>query len=138
EVSSRVAIPQADKKKYYEEHKAEFVRQEQIFMRQILISTEGKTPDQLAAAEKKAKDLVVRARKGDKFGDMARDNSDDPETAKNYGELPQYKKGDLRKEIEVIVFKQKKGYVTDPIKVPAGCLILKVDERYEPGQASFA
>ena len=31
----------------------------------------------MAAAEKKAKDLVARARKGEKFSDLARDNSDD-------------------------------------------------------------
>jgi parvulin-like peptidyl-prolyl isomerase len=137
EISSRIAIPETDKKKYYEEHKSEFVRQEMVFLRQILISTEGKNPEQVAAAEKKAKDLVGRARKGEKFGDLARDNSDDPETAKNFGELPPFKRGDLRKEIEEVVFKQKKGYVTDPIKVPNGFLILRVEERYEAGQASY-
>ena len=49
------------------------------------------------------------------------------------------KKGLLLKQIEDIVFKEKKGYVTDPIKIekPACFLILKVDERYEAGQASF-
>lgn len=137
EVSSRIAIPEGEKRKYYEDHKSEFVRQEQVFLRQILISTEGKTPDQAAAAEKKAKDLVARARKGEKFAELARDNSDDPETAKNYGELPPFKKGDLRKEIEDIVFKQRKGYVTDPIRVPNGFLILRVEERHEAGQAPY-
>lgn len=137
EVSSRIAIPQPEKKKYYDEHKSEFVRQEQVFLRQILISTEGKTPEQVAAAEKKAKDLVERARKGDKFGDLARDNSDDVETAKNYGELPPFKRGQLRKEIEDIVFKQKKGFVTEPIRVPTGFLILKVEDRFEAGQAPY-
>ena len=68
---------------------------------------------------------MARARKGEKFGDLARDNSDDPETAKNGGELPPYKRGQLRKEIEDIVFTQKKGYVTDPIRVPNGFLILQ-------------
>lgn len=137
EVSSRIAIPQPEKKKYYDEHKSEFVRQEQVFLRQILISTEGKTPEQMAAAEKKAKDLVERARKGDKFGDLARDNSDDVETARNYGELPPFKRGQLRKEIEDIVFRQKKGFVTDPIRVPTGFLILKVEDRFEAGQAPY-
>ena len=137
EISSRISVPEAEKRKYYDEHKGEFVRQEMVFLRQILISTEGKTPEQVAAAEKKSKDLVARARKGEKFGDLARDNSDDPETSKNFGELPPFKRGDLRKEIEDVVFKQKKGYVTDPIKVPNGFLILRVEDRYEAGQASY-
>jgi len=137
EISSRISVPEPEKRKYYDEHKTEFVRQEMVFLRQILISTEGKTPEQVAAAEKKSKDLVARARKGEKFGDLARDNSDDTETAKNLGELPPFKRGDLRKEIEDIVFKQKKGYVTDPIKVPNGFLILRIEDRYEAGQASY-
>jgi peptidyl-prolyl cis-trans isomerase SurA len=136
EVGSRMNVKDADKRKYYEEHKQEFVRQEQVFLREILISTEGKNSQQVAAAEKKAKDLIARARKGEKFGELARDNSD-ALTAKNYGELGAFKRGELNKDIEEIVFKQKKGYVTDIVRVPNGFLILKVEERYEPGLASY-
>jgi parvulin-like peptidyl-prolyl isomerase len=139
EIGQRINIPESDARKYYEEHKKDFVREEQVFLSQILISTEGKTPEQAAAAQKKAADLVQRARKGEKFSDLAKANSDDPETAKNGGELPPYKRSEglLRKEIADVVFAQKKGYVTDPIKVPQGLLILRVDDHYEAGQASF-
>ncbi len=139
EIGQRINIPESDARKYYEEHKKDFVREEQVFLSQILISTEGKTPDQVAAAQKKAAELVQRARKGEKFSDLAKANSDDPDTAKNGGELPPYKRSEglLRKEIADIVFAQKKGYVTDPIKVPQGLLILRVDDHYEAGQASF-
>ena len=137
EISSRINIPEADKRKYYEEHKKDFTRQEQVFLQQILISTEGKTPEQVAAAEKKAKDLVVRARKGEKFGDLALTNSDDLETARNGGELPAFKRGQLIKQIEDVVFAQNKGFVSDPIRVPAGFLIVKVEERYAAGLASY-
>lgn len=135
EVMSRINIPHSEIEKYYEEHKSEFVRQEQVFLRQILISTEGKTPDQVAQAEKRAKDLVARARKGEKFGELAKQYSDDESTKDNFGELPPYTKGQLRKDLEDIVFKENKGYVTDPIKQANGFLILKIEERYEAGQA---
>jgi peptidyl-prolyl cis-trans isomerase SurA len=137
EVTYRVSIPEADLRKYYDEHKAEFVRKAQVFLSQIVISTEGKSPEQAAAAEKKAKDIVARARKGEKFTDLVRDNSDDPETARNGGELPPREPGMSLPEIDAIVFKEKKGYVTDPIKIPTGFVILKINERYEAGQASF-
>jgi len=137
EVGSRVNIPEADLHKYYDEHKSDFVRKEQVFLSQILISTEGKSAEQAAAAEKKAKDIVTRARKGDKFSDLVRDNSDDAETAKNGGSLPPMQPDQLQPQISEIVFKQPKGYVTDPIKVPAGFVILRIDERYEAGQATF-
>jgi parvulin-like peptidyl-prolyl isomerase len=139
EIGSRINIPEADLRKYYDDHQGDFVREEQVFLSQIIISTEGKTPDQVAAAQKKAADLVARARKGEKFTDLAKTNSDDVSTAKEGGEMPPFKRSDhlLRKEIEDIVFAQKKGYVTDPIKVPQGLLILRVDDHFEPGQASF-
>src|ERR1017187_6886217 len=50
EVASRVAIPEGDLQKFYDEHKADFVREAQVFLSQILISTDGKTAEQAAAA----------------------------------------------------------------------------------------
>ncbi|MGP8245877.1 MAG: peptidylprolyl isomerase [Bryobacteraceae bacterium] len=137
EIGMHVTIPEADLRKYYDEHKSEFVRKEQVYLSQILISTEGKTPEQVAAAEKKAKDLVARARKGEKFSELVQANSDDPETARNGGQLPPYGRGVMPKEMEDVVFKEKKGYVTDPFKRPQGFVILKIEERYEAGQATF-
>ena len=142
EVMSKHNVPEADLQKYYEAHKAQYVRDEEVFLSQILISTEGKSPEQVAVAQQRANDLVARARKGEKFGDLARDNSDDPETAQNGGYLgTPMKRGDLRPELAAIVFSDKavKGYVTDPIKLtsPAGFLIIKVEEHYAAGQASF-
>jgi peptidyl-prolyl cis-trans isomerase SurA len=132
EVGSKISIPRTEVQKYYEEHKNEFVREEQVFLREIFISTEGKDAAGVAAAEKKAKELVERARKKENFGNLARDNSD-AATAPNYGELGAFKRGDLRKEIEDLVFKQDRGYVTDPLRQPNGFLILKLEERYAAG-----
>jgi parvulin-like peptidyl-prolyl isomerase len=140
EVSSKISVPEADLQKYYDDHKTEFMRKEEVFLSQILISTEGKSAEQIATAETRAKDLVARARKGEKFTDLARDNSDDPETAENGGYLgAPSQKGTLRPELEAILFSDKavRGYVTDPIKLPNAFLILKVEEHYQAGQASF-
>jgi peptidyl-prolyl cis-trans isomerase SurA len=137
EVGRRMAVPDPEMHKYYDEHKTEFVREEQVFLSQILISTEGKTAEQTAAAEKKAKDLVARAKKGEKFSDLARDNSDETETAKNGGYVGAMKKGLMDKPIEDVVFKGKKGDITEPFKRPQGFLILKVEDRFAAGLASF-
>ena len=64
--------------KYYDDHKADFVRQEVVLLREILVATPDNAPDKVAAAEKKAKALADRARKGEKFTDLARQNSDAP------------------------------------------------------------
>lgn len=136
EVYRNVTIPKADLQKYYDDHKAEFVRQETVTVREILISTGDNSPAKVAAAEKKAKDIVERAKKNEKFPDLARQYSD-AETAKEDGMLGTFTKGQLNEAIEKIVFPQKKGFVTDPIRVAAGFEILRVEERTVEGQAAF-
>jgi peptidyl-prolyl cis-trans isomerase SurA len=138
EVSEKMSIKHEDLEKYYNEHKTEFVREEQIILQEILISTEGKDAAGVAAAEKKAKDLVARARKGERFAEMARDNSDSA-TNKSMGEFPApFKKGMLSSNLEDAVWSQPKGYITDPIKVPTGFLILRVEDHQKAGQAELA
>ena len=83
EVVQKISVPEADLQKYYDEHKAQYMRDEEVFLSQILISTEGKSPEQLTVAQQRATELASRARKGEKFSELARDNSDDPETAQN-------------------------------------------------------
>lgn len=137
EVSEKMSVKHEDLEKYYNEHKSQFVRDEQIQLQEILISTEGKDAAGIAAAEKKAKDLVARARKGERFAEMARDNSDSV-TAKSMGELPPYKKGAMSKNLEDAVWNQPKGYITDPIQVANGFLILRVEDHQKAGQAELA
>ena len=138
EVTEKMAVKHEELEKYYNEHKTEFVRQEQIALQEILISTEGKDEAGVAAAEKKAKDLVTRARKGERFAEMARDNSDSL-TAKSMGEFPApFKKGDLAKNLEDLVWNQPKGYITDPVKTSTGFLILRVEDHQKAGQAELS
>lgn len=137
EVGSHIAIPEPELRKYYDAHMADFVRKAQVFWSQILISTEGKTPEQTAAAEKKARDVAARARRGEKFTDLVAAYSDDQDAARTGGSMPPRGKGMSLPAVEDFLFKEKKGSVSDPIKVPQGFVVLRIDERYEAGQASF-
>jgi peptidyl-prolyl cis-trans isomerase SurA len=136
EVGAHINIPTEELQAYFEKHKSEFVRQAQVFLSEILIGVGDGSPEAVAAAEKKAKDLTARARKGEKFGDLAR-NYSDAETAKADGALGAFKKGELTKEIDDVVFATPKGAVTDPIRVAAGFEIFKIEDRYSAGQATF-
>ena len=138
EVTDKMSVKHEELEKYYNEHKTDFVREEQIALQEILISSEGKDPAGVAAAEKKAKDLVGRARKGERFAEMARDNSDSL-TAKSMGEFPApFKKGMLSANLEDAVWNQPKGYITDPIKTSNGFLILRVEDHQKAGQAELS
>jgi parvulin-like peptidyl-prolyl isomerase len=138
EVMRNITIPEPEMQKYYEEHKGDYIRKDaQVFLSQIVISTDGKTPEQVAVAEKKAKDVSARAKKGDKFADLARDFSDDLETGRNGGYIGAMPFGTMDKSIEDVISKEKKGFVSDPIKLKQAFLILKIEDRFEAGQASF-
>lgn len=134
EVGGKILVTKAEIAKYYEENKAKFVREERVFLREILVSTEGKDAAGTAAAEKKAKDLVARARKNEKFPELARDSSDS-ESSSNYGELPPYKKGEMAKQLEDLIWDKDRNFITDPIKIKNGFLILKVEDHQKAGQA---
>jgi len=136
EVGSKINIPKPEKEAYYNEHKNDFQREERIFLRELLVGTEGKDAAGVAAAEKKAKDLVARARKGERFADLVRDNSD-AASVREDGYLGAFKRGDLKKELEDVLWAQQRNYVTDPIKVDNGFLILKIEERHKAGLAAF-
>src|SRR5260221_2554558 len=71
EVGSTIKISQDEIKKFYDENKSKLERPEMVFLREILISTEGKEGPALAEAEKKAEDALARARKGENFAELA-------------------------------------------------------------------
>ncbi len=61
EVSRKINFKREELEAYYNDHKDEFIREERVFLREILISTAGKDAAGIAAAEKKAKDVAARA-----------------------------------------------------------------------------
>jgi parvulin-like peptidyl-prolyl isomerase len=136
QVGRSINIPRAEVQKYYDEHKNEFVREERIFLREIVLALDGKSAAEQAAVEKKAKDLVARARKGERFGDLAKANSDSA-TKEQYGELGGFKKGELDRTIEGMIWDKERGYVTDPIRRSNAIVILRVEDHQKEGQASL-
>jgi peptidyl-prolyl cis-trans isomerase SurA len=133
-----ITIPEADMQKYYDAHKSDFVRKESVTLREIFVSSGDGKPASVAAAQKKAEGLLARARAGtDKFGDLARQYSDNPKSAEDDGMLGTSGRGELAKSIEDVVFKKEKGYITDLIKVGSGFEILRVEEYVPEGQATF-
>jgi peptidyl-prolyl cis-trans isomerase SurA len=137
EVGRHVNISPKEIEDYYNAHKSDFVREEKVYLSEILISTQGKDAAGIAAAEKKAKQLADDASKGQRFSDLARDNSD-ASTAKDGGALGGYKKGDLATAIEDLVWTKPKGTVTQPIKIPTGFEIFKVEDHTKAGLAPLA
>lgn len=148
EVGGHITITQQQIQQYYDQHKAELERPEQIRLSEILISTQkapavktekGKTalpeptdPELVAAAQKKADSIYTQLQTGAKFADVAKSNSDGP-TAQAGGDLEYFKRGVLSKELEDKVFALKAGEFTPPIRTNQGWVILEVTEHQTAG-----
>ncbi len=144
EVGRKLNIKPAEVAEYYEAHKSEFARPEQVELAEILVSTEApastekgappppEDPARIAAAEAKAKQLLESIKAGAKFEDVAKKESNGP-TAAQGGELGAFARGALAKELEDKTFSMKEGEVSDVIRTRQGFIILKVLQHQQAG-----
>ena len=146
EVGQNIKISEEETKKFYDEHKEQFERPEQVRMSEILVPV-AKTPSDasdpaafeqqaLAAADAKAKQLLDSIRSGTKFDEVAKKESGGP-TAAQGGDLGYFKRGMLAKGLEDLTFGMKPGDVSDVIRTKQGFVILKVTEHQPAGLAPF-
>ncbi len=132
EVGSHITIGHDETLKFYNEHKNEFVMPEEVALRAIEVSTEGKTEAELPELKKTAETYLKRIKDGEDFAVLAKRYSDG-KTAKQGGFLGEYKRGELSKELEDKVFTMKKNELTDVIETKQSYLILQVVERFTEG-----
>ena len=149
EVGSHLPMSRDEELRFYNEHKDEMQRPEEVRLSEILIAPktppaaagpDGKPqpPSQadidaaLAAAQAKAQELLEQLQKGASFEELAKKNSDGP-SAKDGGDLSYFKRGVLAKELEDRVFAMKAGETTDVIRTKQGLVILKVTEHQMAG-----
>jgi peptidyl-prolyl cis-trans isomerase SurA len=143
EVGSRLVISKEEQQKFYEEHKSEMDQPEQIRLSEILVSTDKKPNDTrddaavLQAAQAKADSLLDQIKKGAKFEDIAKKDSDGPSAAQG-GDLGYFKRGALAKELEDTTFAMKPGDVSAVTRTKQGFIILKVTEHHEAGVPPFS
>ena len=137
EVGSHITIGDEEVAKYYEAHKTEFVRPEQVALREIEVNTQGKKPEEIPDLKKKAETALKRVKDGEDFGEIAKRFSDGS-TKSQGGFLGVYKRGELSKELEDVVFKMKRNDLTDIMETKQGFLVLQVLEHYDEGEQSLA
>src|SRR5579859_214495 len=136
EVGSHINIGESDARKYYDEHKTQFVRPEQVALREIIVNTEGKKDSDLPDLKKKAETALKRVKDGEDFAEIAKRLSDGS-TKDQGGYIGTFKRGELAKQLEDVVFAMKRNDLTDVIETKQGYLVFQVLEHYDEGQQSF-
>ncbi len=148
EVGGHITVSATDIQQFYDQHKNDMQRPEQVRLSEILISTQstpavkndkGETtlpetpsPEVVAQAQAKADQVYQMLQKGGNFDDLAKKYSSGPTSAIG-GDLEYFKRGTLSKELESQVFELKPGQYTQPVRTNQGFVILKVTEHQSGG-----
>jgi peptidyl-prolyl cis-trans isomerase C len=106
--------------KYYEENKAaQFTTPSQRCVRHILFNKDQK---------EKAEDVKQQLENGGDFAELAKENSQDPGSAENGGDLGCLSKGETVPEFEQAAFGAEQGEIVGPVETEFGYHILKVTD----------
>jgi peptidyl-prolyl cis-trans isomerase SurA len=139
EVGSRINISKDDQRSFYDQHKSELARPEEVKLSEILVSTEqaGNDEQKIAAVQAKADDLLKQIKAGANFEGVAKKESQGPSAAQG-GDLGFFEHGKLAKQLEDITFGMKKDDVSNVIRTKQGFVILKVTEHQNAGIPSYS
>jgi peptidyl-prolyl cis-trans isomerase D len=120
---------------YYDEVKERFQSPERRRGRHILITAADGVDD--AAAQKKAEELTAKAKGGADFEQLAKDNSKDPGSAAQGGDLGWAERGMFVGPFEDALFSMKPGEIRGPVKTEFGYHVLKLEETEAGHEKSF-
>ncbi len=148
EVGGHITVSAQEIQQYYDQHKTELQRPEQVRLSEILISTQTtpaikndkgetqlpETPsaEVVAQAQAKANEVYAMLKKGGNFDELAKKYSNGPTSAIG-GDLEYFKRGTLSAQLESQVFGMKPGDYTEPVRTNQGFVILKVTEHQGGG-----
>src|SRR5262245_47927526 len=123
-------------RQYYEQHKDEYTLPERVKAQHILFKTQGKTPEEIAKIREKAQGVLERAKKGEDFGSLAKQYSEDA-TASSGGDLGDFGHGQMVPEFEKAAFSLGVGAISDLVQTQFGFHIIKVNDKQQGRERPF-
>ena len=131
-IAGNVKVSDDAAKNYYDQNKARYGTDEQRRASHILIATEGSGK---AAARKKAEEILAKVKAvPNDFARLARENSKDPGSAAQGGDLGFFGRGMMVKPFEETAYRLKEGEISDVVETDFGFHIIRVTE-IKPAQA---
>jgi peptidyl-prolyl cis-trans isomerase D len=131
QLASQVTVSDQELREAYEAAKDRYVEPERRRARHILITAESPNDD--AAARKKAEDVLAQARAGKDFGALAKEHSQDPGSAAQGGDLGWSERNAFVAPFADAVFAMKPGEIRGPVKTEYGYHVIRLDE-IQPGK----
>jgi peptidyl-prolyl cis-trans isomerase C len=139
----KINVSDDEVKKFYDDNPSKFEQPEMVRASHILISTKDPETNkdlpeaQKAVKHKKAEDLLKRARAGEDFAKLAKENSDDPGSKDKGGEY-QFGRGQMVPEFESAAFSLKTNQISDIVTTQYGYHIIKLTEKIPAKKVELA
>ncbi len=121
-----VKLPESAAEEFYRQHPDKFQHPGQVRASHILFR--AATGADAAAAKQRATAALERLHKGEDFGTLARELSEDPATAPNQGDLGFFPREGVVKPFADAAFSLQPGQVSDLVRTEYGFHIIKVVE----------
>jgi peptidyl-prolyl cis-trans isomerase SurA len=138
-VRSRVQVSDDDLKTYYDQNVKQSGAERKVRASHIFIAIpDGASAQVMEQKRGLAAQLVQKARAGEDFAKLARENSEDGATRHDGGDLGWFGKGALPPAVEEIVFAMSPGEVRGPIRAERGFHVMKLVDRKEVEARPFA
>lgn len=133
-VRAKMPITDAEIRAEYEAKKATFAVPEQVNASHILVKVDTSAgPEEDAKAKAKAESLTARAKAGEDFAQLAKENTDDPSGKESGGVLPPFGRGQMVPEFEQAAFEMKPGEIRGPVKTNFGYHVIKLTAKTAAG-----
>ncbi|MDJ0653532.1 MAG: SurA N-terminal domain-containing protein [Xanthomonadales bacterium] len=137
-LDQEVEVSEGSLEQRYEEQKMRFVLPERRLASHILIEVpENSDASTMKAAEERAAGLVERARAGEPFEQLARENSDDVGSRDLGGDLDWIEKDVMVPAFEEALFAMEPGTFSDPVFTPFGVHVIWLREVEESRGKSY-
>lgn len=133
---SQVTVSDDELREYYAQHKAEYILPERVKAQHILFKTPGKSPEEVEKIKDKARQVLERAKKGEDFGSLAKQFSEDS-TAASGGDLGEFGRGQMVPDFDKVAFSLGVGAISDLVQTQFGIHIIKVTGKQEARERPF-
>lgn len=126
----KLDVGEEEVKKAYDTGIKMYTEPEQVHALHVLVKvTESAPAADVETAKKKAMDALAKISKGDDFGAVAKEYSDDAMSKEKGGDLGFFRKGIMVPKFEEAAFSMKPGeYSKEPVRSPFGFHVIKVVE----------
>ncbi len=131
EVHDKIVITDQEAMDFYKKNETSFKIPETVHAAHILVKvTKDMTEEDENKARKKIEDVLIKAKAGEDFAELAKKHSEGPSASRG-GDLSIISRGQMVKEFEEATFKLKKGGISDIVKTQFGFHIIKAYDKTE-------